>query len=176
MSRRRRAREVVLQVLYQFDLNPDVPHEESDAFVRGRLKGDPKICDFAFGLIRGVTIQSDVIDQRLKLTADNWRLTRMAATDRAILRMGAYEILFTETPDRVAINEAIELAKRYGTNQSAQFVNGVLDRFMNSKEQAAEANPREETPADSGMEPAESESDTANAKLDAETETDGSGA
>ena len=57
----------------------------------------------------------------------------MAATDRNVLRLGAYEILFAETPDRVAINEAIELAKRYGTNNSSQFVNGVLDRLMNNK-------------------------------------------
>ena len=173
MSRRRRAREVVLQVLYQFDLNPDVPHEESDAFVRGRLKGDPKICEFAFGLIRGVTIHSEAIDQRLKFTAANWRLTRMAATDRAILRLGAYEILFTDTPDRVAINEAIELAKRYGTNQSAQFVNGVLDRFMNSQDQALEENPEKEIPDDFISEPTESESDMTDRKWDTETGTDG---
>ena len=57
----------------------------------------------------------------------------MAATDRNVLRLGAYEILFSETPDRVAINEAIELAKRYGTNNSSQFVNGVLDRLMGNK-------------------------------------------
>ena len=57
----------------------------------------------------------------------------MAATDRNVLRLGAYEILFTETPDRVVINEAIELAKRYGTNNSSQFVNGVLDRLMNNR-------------------------------------------
>ena len=57
----------------------------------------------------------------------------MAATDRNVLRLGAYEILFGETPDRVAINEAIELARRYGTDQSSQFVNGVLDRLMKQK-------------------------------------------
>ncbi len=56
----------------------------------------------------------------------------MAATDRNVLRLGAYEILFTDTPDRVAINEAIELSKRYGTANSAQFVNGILDRLMNA--------------------------------------------
>ncbi len=138
MSRRRRAREVVLQVLYQFDLNPDVPFDESDAFVRGRLQGDPKLCEFAFGLIRGFSCHSQAIDQRLAATAENWRLNRMAATDRAILRLGAYEILFTETPDRVAINEAIELAKRFGTSQSAQFVNGVLDRFIGGDNGIAE--------------------------------------
>jgi len=75
----------------------------------------------------------DVVDQQLEEIARNWKLSRMAATDRNVLRLGAYEILFTETPDRVVINEAIELAKRYGTNNSSQFVNGVLDRLMNNR-------------------------------------------
>ena len=97
----------------------------------------------------------------------------MAATDRAILRLGAYEILFTDTPDRVAINEAIELAKRYGTNQSAQFVNGVLDRFMNSQDQGLEENPEKEIPDDFLSEPTEIESDMTDPKWDTETGTDG---
>ena len=130
MSRRRRAREVVLQVLYQLDLNPDFPIDQTEVFIRGRLQGDAAICEFALGLIRGVAEHRQLVDQRLAATSDNWRLNRMAATDRAILRLGAYEIMWTETPDRVAINEAIELAKRFGTSQSAQFVNGVLDRFI----------------------------------------------
>ena len=145
MSRRRRAREVVLQVLYQSDLNPEISLDDNDAFVRGRLNADLKLCEFAFDLIRGVASHRQAIDQRLAVTADNWRLNRMAATDRAILRLGAYEILFTETPDRVAINEAIELAKRFGTNQSAQFVNGVLDRFINFKN-----DPVDEVPLQTG--------------------------
>ena len=65
----------------------------------------------------------------LAQTADNWSLERMAATDRNVLRLGAFEILHSDTPDRVAINEAVELAKRFGTAQSAQFVNGILDRL-----------------------------------------------
>ncbi len=76
---------------------------------------------------------NDNYEQHLEDIARNWKLSRMAATDRNVLRLGAYEILFTDTPDRVAINEAIELAKRYGTNNSSQFVNGVLDRLMSNK-------------------------------------------
>ena len=157
MSRRRRAREVVLQILYQSDLNPEVSLDDSDAFVRGRLNADPKLCEFASELIRGVSSHRQTIDQRLAATADNWRLNRMAATDRAILRLGAYEILFTEMPDRVAINEAIELAKRFGTKQSAQFVNGVLDRFINFKN-----DPVDEVPSQTGDggKPVETDSET----------------
>ena len=66
----------------------------------------------------------------LQSRASNWSLERMAATDRNILRLAAFEILYTETPGRVVINEAVELAKRYGTGQSAQFVNGVLDGLL----------------------------------------------
>ena len=66
----------------------------------------------------------------LENTADNWALARMAATDRNVLRIGAFEIVYTSTPNRVAINEAVELAKRFGAAQSAQFVNGVLDRIL----------------------------------------------
>ncbi len=70
------------------------------------------------------------LDQMLAQTADNWSLERMAVTDRNVLRLGLYEMLYTDAPQRVAINEAVELAKRFGTAQSAQFVNGILDRFL----------------------------------------------
>ena len=130
MSRRRRARAIVLQVLYQDDLNPSQPAEIKTRFINARLNEDPKLIAFANELIQGVTQHREQIDKKLASVAANWRLGRMAATDRNVLRLGAFEILFGETPDRVAINEAIELARRYGTDQSSQFVNGVLDRLM----------------------------------------------
>lgn len=133
MSRRRRARAIVLQVLYQDDLNPTQPAEIKTRFINARLNQDPKLIAFANELIQGVTQYREQIDEKLASIAANWRLGRMAATDRNVLRLGAYEILFGETPDRVAINEAIELARRYGTDQSSQFVNGVLDRLMKRK-------------------------------------------
>ncbi len=133
MSRRRRARAIVLQVLYQDDLNPTQPAEIKTQFINARLNEDPKLIAFANKLIQGVTQHREQIDEKLASIAANWRLGRMAATDRNVLRLGAYEILFGDTPDRVAINEAIELARRYGTDQSSQFVNGVLDRLMKRK-------------------------------------------
>lgn len=134
MSRRSRAREIVLQVLFQDDLNDRLIDPVLGQFCRARLKGDLQLVAFARELIEGVRDHQARIDRQLELTARNWRLGRMAATDRNILRLGAYEILYTDTPDRVAINEAIELAKRYGTGQSAQFVNGILDRLMKGGE------------------------------------------
>jgi N utilization substance protein B len=130
MSRRSRAREVVLQVLYQHDLNPDQDVDIRRQFVNARLNQNQGLVEFAKELLDGVVSHRDEIDERLKSIAANWQLSRMARIDRNILRRGAYEILFAETPDRVAINESIELAKRYGNEQSPQFVNGVLDRLM----------------------------------------------
>ena len=132
---RRRAREVVLQILYQRDLNSDPVFEVEDDFLRGRLHNDDVLFDFAKGLVRGVVGNKEKLDEHLQAAADNWRISRMAVTDRAVLRLGAYEILMSDTPDRVAINEAIDLAKRYGTKNSAQFVNGILDRLLKSANQ-----------------------------------------
>jgi N utilization substance protein B len=129
MLRRHRAREVALQVLYQDDLNPGANPRLADEFIAHRLRG-PDLVEFARSLVAGVRLHRPELDQLLERTADNWSLRRMAATDRNILRLGAYELLHTLTPGRVAINEAVELAKRYGTGHSAPFVNGILDRFL----------------------------------------------
>ncbi len=129
MSRRSRAREVALQVLYQDDLNPGNNPGEADRFLQQRLKND-ELISLARSLVSGVRRNRSELDEMLANIADNWSLGRMAATDRNVLRLGAYEILFFGTPDRVAINEAVELAKRFGSAHSAQFVNGILDRFI----------------------------------------------
>ncbi len=133
MSRRTRAREIALQVLYQDDLNPDQPDDVRQRFINSRLNYDKELVQFAQQLLAGVRTNLEAVDNHLEEIARNWKLSRMAATDRNVLRLGAYEILFGTTPDRVAINEAIELAKRYGTNNSSQFVNGVLDKLMSNK-------------------------------------------
>ncbi|MBI2826127.1 MAG: transcription antitermination factor NusB [Planctomycetia bacterium] len=129
MARRSRAREVALQVLFQDDLNPSAGPARGDEFLRARLQGE-ELAEFARSLVAGVRRNQGELDALLSRTADNWSLERMAATDRNVLRLGAYEILYTTTPGRVAINEAVELAKRFGTAHSAQFVNGILDRFL----------------------------------------------
>lgn len=129
MSRRSRAREVALQVLFEDDLNPGRNPARADDFLRARLNTDELVA-FAQSLLSGVRRNRVELDTLLDRIADNWSLDRMAATDRNILRLGAYEILFSDTPGAVAINEAVELAKRFGSGQSAQFVNGILDRFL----------------------------------------------
>ena len=135
MSRRSRAREVVLQILYEDDLNPDRNMAFADEFLRGRLNHDEELVGFAVELLAGVRRNRGELNALLEERAENWSLARMAVTDRNVMRLAAYEMLYTDTPDRVVINEAIELARRYGSQQSSQFVNGVLDRILRDREQ-----------------------------------------
>lgn len=146
MTRRTRGREIALQVLYQTEQNAGLARAEIRRFVERRLRGDRKLCEFAEALIAGVQEHQARIDALISGVAENWRLDRMAAIDRNILRLGAYEMLFSpDVPAKVAINESLELAKRYSTAQSSRFVNGILDRL-----QAAEVNATtSETPAGS---------------------------
>jgi N utilization substance protein B len=132
MTRRSRAREVALQLLFQRDHNPSVDRAQAGRFARDRLR-DPALEAFCMSLYDGVASHHADIDQRLAEAAENWRLPRMPTVDRNVLRLGAYELLFEpETPPGVAIDEAIELARRYGSADSPAFVNGVLDRLRKS--------------------------------------------
>jgi N utilization substance protein B len=140
MTRRSRGREVALQVLYQVEQNAGIPLTDVRRFIQRRLLGDRKLCEFTEGLIAGVKQHGAQIDALISEAAENWRLDRMAAIDRNILRLGVFEMMFCqEIPPRVAINEALELAKRYSTAQSSRFVNGILDRLLQS--QIASARP-----------------------------------
>jgi N utilization substance protein B len=129
MTRRARAREVALQLLFQNDHNPCVDRAAVERFARDRLR-DPALEPFCLGLYDGVLARLADIDRRLAEAAENWRLPRMPGVDRNVLRLGAYELLFApDTPAGVALDEAIELARRYGSAESPAFVNGVLDRL-----------------------------------------------
>ena len=129
MATRSRAREVALQALFQEDLNPRDSRDQLAPFVEARLQ-EIELREFATSLVLGVLRNQGELDALLESKADNWSLSRMATTDRNVLRLGAYEIQYAETPDRVAINEAVELAKRFGSKQSSQFVNGILDKLI----------------------------------------------
>ena len=129
MTRRSRAREVALQLLFQHDLNHRIDRAALERFVRERLRNEA-LESFCLALYDGVVANRSDIDRRLSEAAENWRLVRMAAVDRNVLRLGAYELLHApETPPNVALDEAIELARRYGSADSPAFVNGVLDRL-----------------------------------------------
>src|SRR5437588_7745499 len=125
MTRRSRAREVALQLLFQRDHNPGVSQADVEQFVQNRLR-EPAMRQFCLSLYAGIVLHQADIDTRLAAAAENWRVTRMATVDRNVLHLGAYELLFTkETPPAVAFDAAIELARRYGSADSSAFVNGV---------------------------------------------------
>jgi transcription antitermination protein NusB len=139
MTRRSRGREVALQVLYQVEQNPGISAEEIHRFIERRLLAERKLCEFTEALTSGVKEHQTTLDELISKVAENWRLDRMAAIDRNILRLGAYEMLHCpEVPAKVAINEALELAKRYSTAQSSRFVNGILDRVLQWQTQESE--------------------------------------
>ena len=128
MSRRSKARETVLQLLFQDDMNRGRDVTQDGEFVGQRLQNDQQLIQFADHLLAGVRQNRPEIDQLLRDLSENWSLERMAATDRNVLRIGSFEILFDKTPLPVVIDEAVRLARRYGDKTSGSFVNGILDR------------------------------------------------
>jgi N utilization substance protein B len=133
---RRRARECALQMLYSMDVNPDIgvdqvfAHFWRDFAGEAAAERDADVIAFAERLVRGVDEHHAEIDELVQSASRNWRLERMARVDRNLLRLGAYELRHeADIPGRVVINEAIELAKRFGTAESPAFVNGILDRI-----------------------------------------------
>jgi N utilization substance protein B len=123
------ARIVAFQVLYQDDQNPGSAATFGEEFLREELPDHEPIRNFAQSLIDGTTQNKAKIDAMLKNTSENWAISRLSSTDHNILRLAIYEILFMETPRVIVINEAVELAKRFGTADSPGFVNGVLDKL-----------------------------------------------
>jgi len=129
MARRSKAREVAVQMLYQVDLNPEIDPRSVRAMVDEALE-DPDLREFAWRLFVGVREARPMLDSKIQAVAENWSLKRMAPTDRNVMRLGLFELLSTETPHRVVLDEAIELARVFGSSQSAQFVNGILDKLV----------------------------------------------
>ncbi len=125
--KRRHAREYALQMLFQRDFIES--NEELSTFWEG-MDVDPEVMEFANLIARGTREHLEEIDEAIKASAEHWVLERMAAVDRNILRLGTYELLFgVDIPQAVAINEAIEIAKKFSTSESASFINGILDRI-----------------------------------------------
>ena len=132
MPRRSDARRVVLQMLYLIDQNPDADVRRVRESIEEELKRDDLV-DFAWAVFLGVRDRREDLDQRIRKAAHNWRIERMAPTDRNIIRMGIYEIEFVQTPAPVVLNEMIELAREFGTENSPAFVNGILDRLNSDR-------------------------------------------
>lgn len=126
MRKRTAARELALKLLYQFDLRGEESLGEMDALFE-QEKAAPTVREFAREIVEGCKLRWKDLGRVIQKVASNWALSRMAVVDRNVLRIGAWEILVAETPPAVAIDEAVDLAKKYSTAQSGAFVNGVLD-------------------------------------------------
>ena len=134
IRRRTLARELAVQLLYQLDLRGDEVLAEVDAGL-GEATKDPEVKEFARRLVLGAHQSREATDRRLATVTRNWDVKRMAAIDRNILRMAIYELQHCpDVPPKVAINEAIELGKRYSTANSGAFINGILDRVRKDLE------------------------------------------
>ena len=129
MTKRRKAREVALQFLYQLDLQsePDPAPHGPEFWARHPLDEDTR--EFADTIVCGTKTRQREIDDIIARFTEHWDLDRMAVVDRNILRLAVYELGWrADTPPKVVINEAIEIAKKFGTRESSRFINGILDR------------------------------------------------
>ena len=149
MRRRTKAREYALQILYQVDLAHTPPKEAISDFWTFHPVA-PDVRQFATQLVDGTLAHWEAIDRIITEHADNWDIARMAVVDRNILRLGIFELLhLAEVPPKVCLNEAVELAKRYGDEESSKFVNGILDAVHKIHVRAASAASSASSPPDS---------------------------
>ncbi len=140
MRKRSVARECALKVLYQIEMTSRTPDKALAAFWEQESEHPEDVRDFASRLVDGIYAHLADIDGKLGEYATNWQLNRMAVIDRNVLRMGLYELKYSsDIPPKVAINEAVELAKKYGDLDSSKFVNGILDKVH--KKEIAPAGP-----------------------------------
>lgn len=137
MRKRTQAREYALQILYQYEVNPDDLNEIFKSFWESHDSNE-EVREFTSRLVRGTLDNIKYVDEVVVKYAENWQLHRMAAVDRNILRFAAYEIIFCEdVPPKVTINEAVNIAKKFSQEDSGKFVNGVLDRIGHAEQSSS---------------------------------------
>lgn len=138
MGTRRKSRELALQMLFQSDLGQQQGDEVRKTFWRGRGEVSPEVQGFAEDIFRIAEDRADEINKLIQTHAEHWRVDRMAAVDRNVLRAAVAELLgFPKTPRAVVINEAIEIARKFSSPESVQFINGVLDSIGKEIEKQA---------------------------------------
>jgi transcription antitermination factor NusB len=130
MRKRTQAREIALKILYQLDIAPQDIQAAFEDFCSHNQDLENDIKEFSNKLIAGTRNNLKAIDENITQFADNWELNRMAIVDRNILRLACFELKFLDDiPSKVTINEAVDLAKKYGGVDSGKFVNGILDKM-----------------------------------------------
>lgn len=137
MGFRRRSREIALQVLFQAEFTPNLSVEAALDLYLENFEADSEIKDFAQVLVAGVWEHKKVIDDLIQAHSQNWKVHRMAIVDRNILRVAVFELNFltNEVPSNVVIDEAIEIGRRFGSQESSAFINGVLDNISKNLHQ-----------------------------------------
>ncbi len=136
MRKRTRGRELALQILYQADLTQVSPKDLIDPFFNmdNYMNEDTVVKKFSIDLVNNIADKIALLDEAISSYATNWELDRMATVDRNILRLASFELLYRkDIPPKVAINEAVDLAKKYGDLDSGKFVNGVLDKINKTR-------------------------------------------
>jgi len=134
VRKRTRGRELALQLLYMVDARGDEALLQVDEFLEQEEPDETEVHEFARQLLSGTLDQQEEIDKAISSAAQNWNIRRMAIVDRNILRMAVYEMIYLkDIPAKVSINEAIEMGKRFSTQQSGAFINGILDRIRREK-------------------------------------------
>jgi len=131
MGLRRESRELALQILYALDANPSVGIRETlQTFREEQTDVLSRVREFAEGLVQGVQEHRAVIDEAITARSKNWTLVRMPRVDLNVMRLATYELMFRQDiPKKVSINEAIEIARKFGDKESPAFVNGILDEI-----------------------------------------------
>lgn len=133
MGKRRFSRELALKFLYQFEFNEAGFNEQMASFEE-RLSCKEEVKTFMEELVSKVLQHNEAIDDILKKYSQHWTLDRMTVIDRNILRLGVCELIYSQTiPPKVVINEAVEIAKKYGSGESPDFINGILDKIFKEK-------------------------------------------
>ena len=128
MGARRKARECALQMLFQYDMAEMPVNELIQAYWDELADAPDDVRGFANDLVLGAISHLSEIDERIRLRTEHWRIARMAVVDRNLLRLAVFEFLYEpDTPKTVAINEALEIARRFSTHEATQFINGILD-------------------------------------------------
>ncbi len=147
MGNRRRSREIAMQALFDMDMSLDISPERFERFCQNFNPPERQL-SFARTLVEGVMQYRDKIDALIEGYSSNWKMSRIACVDRNVMRIAVFEMLYCEEiPAKVAINEAIDIGKRYGTDDSGAFINGILDSInLAMQKEIEEAQPQSDEP------------------------------
>ena len=135
MGTRRQAREIAMQALFYMDMRNDVSNEMLERFC-GNFSPSPKTQPFFFKLVNGVMGTKDELDDLIERFSKNWDIKRMSGVDRNVMRIAVFELIYCDDiPPKVSINEAVDVGKKFGTEESGAFINGILDSIRSDLEQ-----------------------------------------